>query len=245
MLTRWKNFHQTQYHMKILSFLYWVHTQDILFDAVEYQQRYRENPFCAWWRMFNAFFSTCAVSFRTINGQNNTRKCDTEGFVSVASLCGVVGSPFLFIRSLIGRTGNIWSVVYINAKWIYASKNLACTIRECATVRNVLHVTSTSPLISWYSGDANVKWTPQVWHSSYNSVEVNCVPAYAEIISKSHHPNWSISPNMYWNISSLSITSSVVISAQASGHRPEPRIWALFRGTQPPFGEPLGELNYV
>ena len=44
----WKNFHQTQYHMKILSFLYWVHTQDILFDAVEYQQRYRENPFCAW-----------------------------------------------------------------------------------------------------------------------------------------------------------------------------------------------------
>ena len=26
--------------MKILSFLYWVHTQDILFDALEYQQRY-------------------------------------------------------------------------------------------------------------------------------------------------------------------------------------------------------------
>ena len=32
-------------------------------------------------------------------------KCDTEGFVPVASLNGVVGSPSLFIRSLIGRTG--------------------------------------------------------------------------------------------------------------------------------------------
>ena len=33
-----------------------------------------------------------------------THKCDTEGFVPVASLCGVVGSPSSFIRSFIGRT---------------------------------------------------------------------------------------------------------------------------------------------
>ena len=37
--------------------------------------------------------------------KNKTRKCDTEGFVPVASLCGVVGSPSSFIISLIGRTG--------------------------------------------------------------------------------------------------------------------------------------------
>ena len=32
-------------HMKILSSLYWVRTQDTLFDAMEFQRRYRENPF--------------------------------------------------------------------------------------------------------------------------------------------------------------------------------------------------------
>ena len=31
--------------MKILSSLYWVRTQDILFDAMEYQRRYRETLF--------------------------------------------------------------------------------------------------------------------------------------------------------------------------------------------------------
>ena len=72
-----------------------------------------QNHFCAWWRMFNVFVSTCAVAFRTTHGQNKTRKCDTEGFVPVASLYGVVGSPSSFIRSFIGSTGKIWSVVYI------------------------------------------------------------------------------------------------------------------------------------
>ena len=95
------------------------------------------NTFCAWWRIFNVFVSTCAVAFRTTHGKNKTRKCDTEGFVPVASVCGVVGSPPSFIRSLIGRTGKIWSVVYINAKWTYTSGTLACTIRACATVHNV------------------------------------------------------------------------------------------------------------
>ena len=45
MLTHYKNFHQKQYHMKKLSSLYLVRTQDILFDAVEFQRIYRENPF--------------------------------------------------------------------------------------------------------------------------------------------------------------------------------------------------------
>ena len=45
MLTQYKNFFQTQHCMKILSSLYWVRTQDILFDALEYQRRYRETLF--------------------------------------------------------------------------------------------------------------------------------------------------------------------------------------------------------
>ena len=167
-------------------------------------------PFCAWWRIFNNFLSTCAVAFCTTHVQNNTHKCDTEGFVLVASLNGVIGSPSSFIRSLIGRNGKIWSVVYINAKSIYVLENLACTIRECAIVRNVLHVASTCLFISWCSGAANVKWTLRVWKYSLNSVEVYYFPEYAEIISKYHHPNSSIFPNLDWKISSLSITPSVV-----------------------------------
>ena len=84
--------------------------------------------FCAWWRIFNAFLLMFAVGFRTTHVKNNMRKCDTEGFVPVSSLCGVVGSLSLLIRYLIGRTGKIWSVAYINAKWIYAYETLACTI---------------------------------------------------------------------------------------------------------------------
>ena len=150
-------------------------------------------------------------SFPYNTWENNMRKCDTEGFVPAASLYGVVGSTFSFIISLIGRTGKIRYVVYINTNWIHASGTLACTIRECAIVRNVLHVTSTCPLIYWCSDAANVKWTPLVRHYSLNCVEINFVPASAEVLSKSHHPNSSIFPNLDWNISSLSITCSVVI----------------------------------
>ena len=167
--------------------------------------------FCAWWRMFNVFFPTCAVDFCATHVQHNARKCDTEGFIPVASLYGVVRSLSLFIRSLIGRMVKIWSFVYIDAKLIYASETLACTITECSIVRNFIHVTSTFPFISWFSGASNVKLTLQVWHSCLNSVKINCVPASAEILSKSHHLNSSIFPNLYWNIYSLSITSSVMI----------------------------------
>ena len=173
-------------------------------------RKIKQKPFYAWWHVFNAFVTTCAVSFPTTHKKNNMRKCDTEGFVSVASLNDVVGY-YLFIRYLIGKTRKIWSVVYMNEKWIYASETLACTIRECAILRDVLHVTSTCPFISWCSGAANVKRTPRFWNSSLNSVEVNCLPASSEILSKSHHPNWSIFPNLDWNISNFSITSAVVI----------------------------------
>ena len=78
--------------MKILSSLYWVCTQDILFGALESQQRYRETLFVFGEHMFNVFVSTCALAFLTTHGKNNMRKYDTEGLVPVASLCGIVGS---------------------------------------------------------------------------------------------------------------------------------------------------------
>ena len=40
--------------------------------------------------MFRVFVSTCAVALCTTHGQNKTCKCDTEGFVPVANLNGVV-----------------------------------------------------------------------------------------------------------------------------------------------------------
>ena len=128
-------------------------------------------------------------SFLYNTWKNNTRKYDTEGFVYVTSLNDVVGLTSSFLRYLIGRNRRIWSVVYMNEKWIYASKHLALTISECGIVRNVLRVTSTCLFIYWCYGAANVKWTAQVWYSSLNSVEVNCDPTSDETISKSHHPN--------------------------------------------------------
>ena len=121
------------------------------------------NSFCAWWRMFNFFVSTCAVAFCMTYGKNNTCKCDNEGFVPVSSLCGVFGSPSLFIIFLIGRTGKMWYVVYVNVKWTYTSGTLACTIRECETVRNVLHEFYTS-----FRG-----WDTDVKHASPNAKRVS------------------------------------------------------------------------
>ena len=63
--------------------------------------------------MFNAFVSTFEVAFHTVHGQNKTRRFYTEGFIPVYSLCVVVVSPSLFANCLIGRTGNILSVVHI------------------------------------------------------------------------------------------------------------------------------------
>ena len=67
------------------------------------------------------------ISFPYNTRKKNTCKCDTEGFVLVASLYGLFWSPYSFIRSLIGRTRKIWSVIYIHAKLVYAYDTLACT----------------------------------------------------------------------------------------------------------------------
>ena len=44
--------------------------------------------------MFDTLVSTCSVGFHTSHGQNKTRGFDTEGFMLVAGLYGVVGSPY-------------------------------------------------------------------------------------------------------------------------------------------------------
>ena len=44
-------------------------------------------------------------SFPCNTWKKTTRKCDNKGFLPATSLNGVVGSPYLFTRSLIGSTG--------------------------------------------------------------------------------------------------------------------------------------------
>ena len=53
----------------------------------------------------------CAVAFSYKTGKNKTRGFDTEIFVPVYGLCGLVGSPSLSNNVLVGITGNILSVV--------------------------------------------------------------------------------------------------------------------------------------
>ena len=119
-----------------------------------------QKSFCGWWRIFNAFPSTCAFCFFPTHGQNRTRIFDTEGFVPVDNFCDVVVSPYCFTKCLIYETRNMWWVVYINAKCMYSLEIRACTIIEFVVVRNVYHVTSTWPFISWWSGAANIGYTP-------------------------------------------------------------------------------------
>ena len=150
--------------------------------------------------MFNEFVPTCEVAFRTTHIKNKICWFDTEGFVPVSSLCGVVGSPYWFTKCLIGRTEDIWPVVYMNRRFIYTSKTCACTIIECEIVNNVCHITSTWPFISWWYGPANDSHTTHTERPSWNSLEVNCVPASVWTISISHQPNPSdflICPETY------------------------------------------------
>ena len=167
--------------------------------------------FCCWWYIFNAFVLTCAFSLHTTHVQNKTCRFDTEGFVPVYSLCGIVGPPSWFEKSLIGKTGNIWPVLYINAKFIYSSSTRACTIIEYEIVCNVHHFTSIWPIISWWCGATNDSHNPRTERPFWNSWEVKCMPASVWIISISHQPNSSTFPNLARKISSLSMTSSVVI----------------------------------
>ena len=92
-----------------------------------------------WWRIFNDFLSTCAVYFPTTHTQNKTHRFDTEGFVQVINLWGVVGSSFWFTKYLIVKIGNICSVVYNNAKCIHSSETRSYAIIGCAIISNVHH----------------------------------------------------------------------------------------------------------
>ena len=77
--------------------------------------------------MFNAFVSTCALTFCKTHGHNNTCRFDTEGFVSATSFCGAVASPSVFTNSLINRTGKwvleIWSEAQ-KYYWVVASRRI-------------------------------------------------------------------------------------------------------------------------
>ena len=57
--------------------------------------------------MFNDLVSNFSYDFHTTHGQNKTNRFNTEDFVQVDSLCGVVGSPYELNKCLIGRTGNM------------------------------------------------------------------------------------------------------------------------------------------
>ena len=116
-----------------------------------------------------------------------------------------------FTKFLIGKKGNIWSVVYINSKCMYLLETRLCTIIECVIVWNVRHVTSTLPLISWWFGASNESCAPNKERPSWKSLGLNCGPELVWILYKSHYPNSSTFKNISWNISSLSITSSEVI----------------------------------
>ena len=98
--------------------------------------------------------------FFTTHGHTRTRIFDTEYFVPFASLCSVIGSPSWFIKCLIGKTVHIWWDVKITTKCVL-SKTRACTIIECAVVRNVYHFNSTWPIIYWWYGGANASCTPR------------------------------------------------------------------------------------
>ena len=175
-------------------------------------------PFCDQWHIFNSFVSKCAVAFHTTYGKNKAHEFDNEGFIPVDSLCGVVGLPSWFTKCLIVITVNIWSVVYINAICIYLSETCACTIIKYARVRNVCHVTSTQPLISWWSGDVNANLKPHIERPYRNPLEVNWLSESVWLLSISHHPNSHNFPDLAWNISSLSMTSSVVIFSIPSNY---------------------------
>ena len=70
---------------------------NVIISPVYYLEDVAQGVYITDGRIVNSFFLTCAVAFRTTHGQHNTRKCDTEGFLPVASLYGVLGSPSLFI----------------------------------------------------------------------------------------------------------------------------------------------------
>ena len=90
-----KYFPCTSYVDEVSSLMLWV------------SNKYSTKSFCDWSCIFNAFVSTYAVAFHATHGQNKTCRFDTECFLPVDSLCGIVGSPYWFNNYLIGGTFNI------------------------------------------------------------------------------------------------------------------------------------------
>ena len=125
-------------------------------------------PFCGWLCMFNALLSMCNIDSCTTHGQNRTRGFDTEGYLLVASLFGLVDFTYWFTKFLIGKTENMWWVVYINANFMYSSKTNVYTIIACLIVRNVCRITSTWPLVIWFSVAFNVSCNPRTQRPSLN-----------------------------------------------------------------------------
>ena len=138
-ITHYNCFRQIQRHVKKLFFLYQVCRWGTLFVVVELHQRYHKNIL---WLMtfFNSFLLMYEFPFCTTHGVNVTCRFDTEVFVPDAIFCGVICSPYWFIKVLIGKTGNILWVIYINTKCVSSSKTCECTIIEFVMVRNFRHI---------------------------------------------------------------------------------------------------------
>ena len=131
-----------------------------------------------------------------------------------------------FIKDLVDLCPNLWcnnskptfflGAIFFDLYFSFVFTKDACLF--CALCGNVTAFFSFPPNYTVQNPLWNnqlclefIKLTPRVWNSSLNSVKVNFVPASAEILSKYHHPNSSIFPNIDWNISNLSITSYVAI----------------------------------
>ena len=77
-----------------------------LFISIQFRPRYPKNTFIIDDTYLTPFFQR-VQSYKTINGQKIMCIFYTDGFIPVASYCGVVGSPSWFIKCLIGKTVNI------------------------------------------------------------------------------------------------------------------------------------------
>ena len=164
MLTYRKKFCQIQRHVRTIFSVYSVRIWGTIFLCCVIPTKIPQKPFCDWWCMFNTFVSTRSVAFCTTPGKNETRRFYTKGFGLVSRLCGVVGSLSWFTKFLIGSKINIWSVVYINSKFIYSSETRVFTIIKCVIVCNVCVLWSLECvaciIVRWwgfYNPDSNLR----------------------------------------------------------------------------------------
>ena len=113
-IPHYKKFRQIQLHVKNL-FPCPRYIDEVPFFMFWNSNEYTPKALFYWRHMLNAFVSTYEAAFSTTHGHNKTRTFDTEGFLTVSSLCGAVCSPSIFTKYLIGTTVNISSILCINA----------------------------------------------------------------------------------------------------------------------------------